>query len=1411
MVGTRSGSRDAAGQPACTSGANPVQPPVLNMPISGVTIPATTTGNGPPPSSLAPPIDPVMEEVSRMLSSSFRSQDSIAPPSFSSLTGLNAPARPVDPAMGSAMREIINSAVGLARAEFEREQAESIRRLIPTIVEATRRSLGVGGISARGNIPVEAPFPAAPPVQGPPIIPPVSRAQTAPHPLNTARPILGFSQPPPSISAPRISSYIPPPSLDPRSQASAHREVNRMANEGAAFMDPPIQQQFPGHVEYPAAQGSSGLEQGPAGHNFAHHMPPGQNVEFPPPNHSQRGSARRSTTQNPENAARITLAKWGVKFDGTTKTMNVHEFIFRVGELKRDYECPDEDFITKFHQLLESPALDWYWGHRKFVQFRDWNELQTALLNQYQRFENEFQVQTQMLNRRQLPHESFEDFYNAVMQLRTQQKAPYSEDEMVEIMRGNLKSSLAQMIFSARISNLGEFYREVKRAENLIASHRQQYSRPGPPQRVHELAWEEALPPEILEVDAIQDRTKIKCWNCEAEGHSWNTDRPKAIAVPQRELKPLHVRIKEYKEARTRIFGTVSNKIRKARERYKARKRLRQHIAAATLYEGEDTRFYTKISINGQPIEGLLDSGATVSCLGKGCEDFVDKAGLEVSPFVSVIQTADGTPHRIKGRVSAAINFNKRECAVTFYLVPSLRRELFLGVDFMRSFNLFAGVDSLSTNDIGLCGDADDRTDDEIKLHSLTDQQRKRLNVVMEMFPCYTKKGLGKTSIEVHTIDTRDACPVKDRHYPVSPAVQRLMYAELDRMLSLGVIEESESPWSHPVTLVRKGEKNRLCLDARKLNALTVKDAYPLPHIEGLLSRLGDTYFISSVDLKDAFWQIPLDHASREKTAFTVPGRPLYHFKVMPFGLCNAAQRLCRLMDRVIPAALRDRVFVYLDDLLVVSPDFDTHMGLLERVANCLSNAGLTINVAKSKFCFKELRYLGYIVGGGKLKPDPERISTIMKFCYPRTAKQVRSFMGTTGWYRRFIADYATIAAPIFNTLKKGKQFNFPEDAKEAFNKLKEALVTSPVLTHPDFTRHFYVQCDASDLGIGAVLFQRDDSGGEHPIAYFSHKLTSAQRNYSVTERECLAVVMAIKRFRPYIELLPFSVITDHSSLKWLMSHRDLSGRLARWSLHLQSFSFEIEHRPGSQNIVPDTLSRYSMEEVAMDVSSFVDLESSAFSTESYMDLVAKVKDTSAQLPDLRVVDGLVYKRTQHDDGIPLNEDFAWKLWVPMELTRDIIRKAHCPPQVSHGGFHKTLRRVKEYFYWPNLNTQVRQFVQECQTCKETKPSNTTLRPPMGKECVTERPFQRIYVDFLGPYPRSKSGNTFIFIVLDHLSKYVLLKAMPKASTRNVVRFLISEVFHKFGTPETLVSDNGKQFVSKEFAELVRNFGINHA
>lgn len=663
-----------------------------------------------------------------------------------------------------------------------------------------------------------------------------------------------------------------------------------------------------------------------------------------------------------------------------------------------------------------------------------------------------------------------------------------------------------------------------------------------------------------------------------------------------------------------------------------------------------------------------------------------------------------------------------------------------------------------------------------------------------------------------HTIDVAEASPIKQRFYPVSPAVEKLMFAEIDRMLQLGVIERSNSPWSSPMRLVVKPNKVRLCLDARKLNSVTKKDAYPLPNIEGILSRLPKANIITKLDLKDAFWQISLDQKSKHLTAFTVPGRPLYQFVVMPFGLCNAPQTMCRLMDELIPPDLRHSVFGYLDDLIIISEDFKTHLEVLIRISSEFKKANLTINISKSKFFVTKVNYLGYIIGEGGITTDPEKILAITNWPVPKNLKQVRGFLGLAGWYRRFLHNFSTETFPITEVISTKKRFCWTEEAQKSFERVKSLLTTAPVLANPDFSKKFYLHCDASDYGIGAVLVQLDQEENERPIAFMSKKLSTAQRNYSVTERECLAVIEAIKKFRCYLELQEFEVITDYSSLLWLMRQTDLNGRLARWAFKLQPYRFTISHRKGKDHVVPDALSGIPTDEISnLELSDpVIDFNSPSFSDPDYLELKETISGDPSKYPDLKIVEQYVYYRTEHTSGDDSQDEWCWKLWVPLKLRPSVISRAHDAPETAHGGMAKTLELLRRTFFWPGMVVDVREYVRNCEVCKTTKAPNMILKPPMGQQVESVRPFQRLYIDILGPYPRSKSGHIGILIILDHLSKFHWLCPLRKFTTSPIQDFLLNNIFHVYGVPEIIISDNGSQFRSNEFNAFLTSYGIKH-
>ena len=816
-------------------------------------------------------------------------------------------------------------------------------------------------------------------------------------------------------------------------------------------------------------------------------------------------------------------------------------------------------------------------------------------------------------------------------------------------------------------------------------------------------------------------------------------------------------------------------------------------------YKKQDSRPYAEVEVLNRVVLGLLDTGAAISCLGGSLAKEIIKKKIPFKKVFGNASTADGQKQEILGRITVPVKYNTFSQELVLHLIPSLSQDLYLGIDFWKAFNLLPPaliVSEIASNS-----------------HDLSKIQQTKMWETINLYPSFAISGLGKTSILSHSIDIGEAKPVKQRHFPVSPAVEKLLYAEIDRMLKMGVIEESDSAWSSPVVLVQKPGKVRLCLDSRKVNAVTRKDAYPLPQIDGILSRLPQAMFISSLDLKDAYWQIPLDPESRDKTAFTVPGKPLYQYRVMPFGLTNASQTMTRLMDKVIPAALRNEVFVYLDDLLVVSDSFDSHINVLRIVAGHIRNAGLTLNIEKSKFCMKSVKYLGHIVGEGVVRTDPEKIAAMVDFPIPRSLKALRSFLGMTGWYRKFISNYASVSAPLTDLLKPRQKFKMSPEGQQAFELLKAKLCSAPVLRSPDFAKPFYIHCDASKTGVGGVLVQKTQEGDEYPIAFVSKKLNKAQKNYSVTEQECLAAIVSLKRFRAYVEGHKFTIITDHASLKWLMSQTDLHSRLARWALKLQGFTFEIEHRSGKLNLVPDALSRVYEDEVAALDSShglLIDTQSPQFKSGDYVDLVERVKANEKKLPDIKIVDDLVYRRSEHATGEQLHDSFAWKLWIPKELVAEVLVKAHDHPLASHGGIHKTLERIRRYYYWPGLINDVKKYISSCEICKSTKAPNNVMRPPMGKFVESQRFFQRLYIDFLGPYPRSRSGHIGIFIVLDHYSKFVYLKAVKKLTADVVIKYMQQELFHTYGVPETIFSDNGSQFRAEAFQKFLRESKITH-
>ncbi|XP_043263448.1 uncharacterized protein LOC122403783 [Colletes gigas] len=429
-----------------------------------------------------------------------------------------------------------------------------------------------------------------------------------------------------------------------------------------------------------------------------------------------------------------------------------------------------------------------------------------------------------------------------------------------------------------------------------------------------------------------------------------------------------------------------------------------------------------------------------------------------------------------------------------------------------------------------------------------------------------------------HSIHTIDEIPINTRQYRYPPIHQEEIQRQVTALLSQGIIQPSTSPYNSPLWIVPKksdadGKKRwRMVIDFRSLNEKTVSDKYPLPQITEILDKLGGAKYFSIFDLANGFHQIEMNKLDRQKTAFTTP-RGHYEFGRMPFGLKNAPPTFQRLMDQVLTGLHGTELFVYLDDIVVYSSSLREHEIKIKKLFNRLREHGLTLQTSKCQFLRREVTYLGHIVTAKGVKPDPRNLQAVKEFPIPKTQKNIQQFLGLTGYYRRFIQNYSGKAQPLVQLLGKGVRFNWTSEQQKSFEQLRDELCEQPILQYPDFNQPFIITTDASDFAVGAVLSQ-GQIGQDLPIAYASRSLGKAERNYSATEKECLAMVYAAQYFRPYVFGRKFTLVTDHRPLVWLHSVKDPTSRLAKWKLKLLEYEYDVVHKSGKTNKNADALSR---------------------------------------------------------------------------------------------------------------------------------------------------------------------------------------------------------------------------------------------
>ena len=737
-------------------------------------------------------------------------------------------------------------------------------------------------------------------------------------------------------------------------------------------------------------------------------------------------------------------------------------------------------------------------------------------------------------------------------------------------------------------------------------------------------------------------------------------------------------------------------------------------------------------------------------------------------------------------------------------------------------------------------------------------------------------RGLGRTQeVEGHRIDTGDEKPIRQRLRRLPPKRRGIVEEFIQELLDQQCIRPSSSEWASPIVIVKKKDGSpRLCIDYRKVNAVTKKDAYPLPRIDDALDQLSGKAYFCTFDLASGYYQLPMSERDAHKTAF-ITHLGLFEWLVLPMGLSNSPATFQRCMNAILGDITDNNCLVYLDDIISFGSDFEDTLHGLRQLFARLRLANLRLKPKKCTLFQTEVGYLGHVVSREGIQTDPSKVAAVAEWETPKCIRDVRSFLGLASYYRKFIPRFATVAAPLSRLTEKNVKFIWTEDCQVAFDGLKVALTTAPLLAYPRETGKYIIDTDASLVGIGAVLSQIQE-GEERVIAYASKSLSRSQRRYCTTKRELLAVVQFVTvTFRNY--LAPedeFIIRTDHASLRWLMNFREAEGLMGRWFQLLAEFHFVIQHRKGNKHLNADALSRAPPRKCkrdncpechpSLDLQCFTLLAMLHAMDETNEEVgINSHETTSNDLPlashDLGLdwsVEDLIQDQIKDDDVqtfIQLKKKYVdekppaqlmsalskdvklyWTRWeeyelisgvlyrlgsgdkdrlcyvVPLHRRKQVLQYLHSNPVAGHFGVYRTSAAATRRFYWPRMRADIRRYVKSCLTCERAKAGPGKGRSPLKQEISGARN-ERIAFDIIGPLPESRTGNRYILTVGDYFSKYFIAVPLRRHTAEDVAEAIVIEWICKLGgCPLTIHSDRAPEFCSKVMKQIWEMLQIHH-
>ncbi|XP_065358763.1 uncharacterized protein LOC135952674 [Calliphora vicina] len=1057
-------------------------------------------------------------------------------------------------------------------------------------------------------------------------------------------------------------------------------------------------------------------------------------------------------------------------------SINARQFINRVELLRIAYRWNDEILIFAVQQKMQGAAK--YWIDSLELVFRSWAEFVRKFINDFPCVENEADIHVKMSRTKRNGDESPQDYYYRMLAIG--KRGGLSDSAISRHIINGINEPDLKMKISNNYCECSDLLRDIV----TFCMHNEIK------QSTKDTRIKGSTPTTVSYRNNYSDKRSentVKCFNCHEPGHY-----SKNCPVPQR--KP--------RCARCNRTNHQTENCPDGHEQEGRHPTVNQIDEPKTKLQV----IVKQIIVNNATTDAFIDPGSKCTLIRESFATGFDS----VEPCSILLEGFAHGKYESTGKIKLNI------------IIDDISHDVYVLVvaDDLICENILLGRDILCQQGSRLVIEGDEchlerimaiSTSNEMNL----DEQSKLQNVLNSHRTTFADNShdLGECKVFNMDIKLTSDVPIHVKPYRIPFSKRPIVDTLVNELLDANIIRPSNSPYASGIVLVeKKNNEHRLCVDFRALNRITVKIPFPMPNLEEQFAQLAGNEYFTSLDLRMGYHQIKMDESSKQYTAFvTMQGH--YEYNRMPFGLVNAPAVFQRVMNSLIAKMNQGEVLAYLDDVIIPSKTVEEGLQRLEKFLCILDDAGLTLRLDKCKFLEREISYLGHKVSEGGITPGDGKVSAIKNFIPPRNVTEVRRFLGLTGFFRKFVEGYSIISKPLTNLLRKDAQFVWGDDQQKAFGKLIDVLSSRPVLCLYDYDAIHEVHTDASAVGVAGVLLQSAYGKSWRPVFYYSRHCTPTESSYHSYELEMLAIIESLERFRIYVLGKPFRLVTDCSAIAKARSNKEMIPKIARWWMRILDYDCEILHRQGSRMSHVDALSR-APDPNAPEINEIDRIMSLNIEEEDWL-LTMQIQD-----PDLLNIIAVLRDQKRSPQKEQLNREYSLinrrlyrkeegkvKFVVPKCVRWRVVKSCH--DDVGHFGLEKTIQRIQQNFWFPKIRKYVKNYIAGCIECCYNRAKTGKAEGQMYISEPEPIPFRQIHIDHLGPFVRSKRGNTHVLAISDAFSKFLIVKPVKSTKTQPVITAL-NEITSYFGLPKIIVSDRGTAFTSKTFEQYCKQNNIKH-